>query len=119
MADEPTSGGPYNAAEQEAMAEAERRGYEAGAADMRRAAERVVLSMEVRPEVVEHLASIVAAEVEQQCAVLAEDLRKTKAERDRLLPFVIQKCGNCGAVTAPQSEEEHDCRWRRSMSVGE
>lgn len=38
---------------------------------------------------------------EEEAATLAEDLRKTKMERDRLLPFVIQKCLNCGAVCAP------------------
>jgi hypothetical protein len=42
----------------------------------------------------------------QVTATIAEDLARTRRERDRLLPFVIQKCLYCGAVTAPVVDEE-------------
>lgn len=51
-----------------------------------------------------NLAGAALTVTEQVCATLAEDLRKTRDERDRLLPFVIQKCSNCGLVTHPVIE---------------
>lgn len=41
-------------------------------------------------------------------AVIIEDLRKTKMERDRLLAFVIQRCPECGIVCAPPSVAPED-----------
>lgn len=48
---------------------------------------------------------------DDRMSVLAEDLRKTKVERDKLLPFVLVRCPKCREFMMPDGEEVGTCDW--------